>query len=102
MPQPGQDLHLVAEALKENDVGLRLGHHHLDGDGPFHVDVLGLVDGPHAAGAEPVHDAIIAQDETERLAREDTPDLVIVEQTERNHHVDDDGSVRIAQAGTFR
>ena len=101
MVQRGQRLHLAAEALQKDGTGLGLGHHHLDGDRPLHVNVFGLVDDAHAAGAEPVDDTVVAEDQSEDLTGEDAANLILVEQAARHERVDQVGGIVVAQPRPF-
>ena len=61
--------------------------------------MLGLVDDAHAAGAEPVEDAVIAEHQAERLAGEEAVDLVVVEPAAADQGFDEGGGVAVVQAG---
>ena len=53
----------------------------LDGHQVAHLDVLGLEDDGHAAGADAVEDAVVTQDQPEGGARADARRLVVGEQS---------------------
>ncbi len=80
MAQHGQRLHLAAEALQEDGVVIVLRDKDLDGDRPFHVDMLGLVNRAHPSGADPVQHPVIAQHQSKGLPGQDALQLEAVEQ----------------------
>ncbi len=96
--QRGQGLHLAGEALHEDGVAVALGGQHLEGHGPFHVDVFGLVDHAHAAAAEPVEDAVVAQHQAERFAGQQPLHLIVRYQSLGDQGFGQDGRVVAAQA----
>ena len=101
MVQGGQSLHLARKRSRKTALASSSVTSHLDGDRPLHVDVFGLVDDAHAAGAEPVDDAVVAEYQAEGLTRRDAPDLVLVEQAAGDEGVDDGRGVVVAEAGTL-
>ena len=69
VPQRADGPHLGAEPQQQPRVLVRRERQHLDRRRPAEQHVLGPVDDAHAAGPEPVEDAVVAEHEAEVTAR---------------------------------
>ena len=80
MLQLGDGADLGEEAAQDALVLVGTQRQHLDGHLAAHADVLGPEDDAHAAGAEPIQDAVIAEDQAEGRAGLDAGRLVFGQQ----------------------
>ena len=70
-----------------------------EGDRAVQVDVLGLVDDAHAARADALDDAVVAEHQAEGLAGEQAAELEFVDPTLADQGVDQPRAVSLVQAG---
>ncbi len=95
--QLGQDAHLGVKTLFHRGRTILIDRQHLDGDAAFHQTVFGEEHHAHAAAAQRIEDAIIAQHQAVRRTRQHTIQLISRQQTRLHQRLAD-----LRAAGIFR